>query len=268
MGGRATFSFKHFIVQQDKCGMKVTTDACVFGALVTRWMLEGRNPHRVLDVGTGTSVLSLMMAQRFPAARIDAVEIDLETAVQARQNASQFDNIAVFHADAARFEPPSGERYDAIVCNPPFFSRSRPSATPKLAVAKHDYHLSAETLAKCVSRLLSPSGTFFVMLSARFHLPRREFEFQAARYRLRPIRAVEFADRVGACPHAVGLAFALCPPSRKRGNSRMQTIDSTFNGKSLQAERLHFFDRPGAGWRPLDPQMKSLMSDFYLDKYL
>src|SRR5256885_14986571 len=102
------FQFKQFIIHQDRCAMKVTTDACLFGAWivknVSRSVVSGQSiANNVLDAGTGTGLLSLMYAQKNPDAKIDAIEIDEDSFLQAKENiaASPFtERIHVIHSDA------------------------------------------------------------------------------------------------------------------------------------------------------------------------
>ena len=108
------FRFKQFTIQQDKAAMKVTTDGCLFGAWVAKQI--GEQPMtavKLLDVGTGTGILSLMIAQKNPDCSIDAVEIDNNAYEQANENIISSpwkENIQVFHADIKSFEP--GKKYD------------------------------------------------------------------------------------------------------------------------------------------------------------
>ena len=113
----SVFRFKEFVVDQSGCAMKINTDGVLLGAMAT-----ALHPQRILDVGTGTGVISLMLAQRFPAVVIDAIEIDAKAADTARRNfeASPFSGrISCHPVSLGDFEPRAP--YDLIVSNPPFF---------------------------------------------------------------------------------------------------------------------------------------------------
>ncbi|KAJ8598544.1 hypothetical protein CTAYLR_001351 [Chrysophaeum taylorii] len=252
------FELRHFVVRQDRCGGKVTSDACAFGALATTWM--GNRPSRILDIGTGTGILAMLCAQRFllktttttTTTIIDAVEIDRDAAAQARDNAAAFfPNIKVHCNDALRFAP--SNRYDAIVCNPPFFGATREAATRQRNLARHDTRLPPTGLLDTVSRLLEPRGVFCVLLGARFSEPRRAFCDLALQRGLVLAAAVEFADRPDSPPHVVAMAFT----TRHVGPRRLVVPD-----------RLDFFAEPGVGWRAPTPRLAALMADVYTDKYL
>ena len=113
------FQFKQFKIEQDKCAMKVCTDSCLFGA----WLHVEENVKTILDIGCGTGLLTLMLAQK-SAAKIDAVEIDASAYLQAKQNieSSIFsNNISIFNEDILQFS--AQIKYDLIVCNPPFYQK-------------------------------------------------------------------------------------------------------------------------------------------------
>jgi tRNA1Val (adenine37-N6)-methyltransferase len=117
------FQFKQFIIHQDRCAMKVTTDGCLFGSLSPTLIKEERVIN-VLDIGTGTGLLSLMLAQAKHNAYIDAIEIDKDAFEQACQNVEVSPwggRIKVFHADARDNEFP--HKYDLIISNPPFYEK-------------------------------------------------------------------------------------------------------------------------------------------------
>jgi len=140
--------------------MKVCTDACVFGA----WA-EVAGANRILDIGTGTGLLSLMAAQRNPEARIDGVEIDADACEQTRQNfeASPFhERLKVYHSSIQDFTPDFS--YDAIICNPPFFQNDLKSPDPKVNKAHHAATLNLQELFASVDRLLSAEGQFHLLL--------------------------------------------------------------------------------------------------------
>jgi len=115
------FAFKQFSVQQDKCAMKIGTDSVLLGA----WCPIEKNPFSVLDIGAGTGVLSLMLAQRTNAEQIDALEIDEDAYEQCVENfeASPWsDRLFCFHAGLDEFVEEPEDEYDIIISNPPFYS--------------------------------------------------------------------------------------------------------------------------------------------------
>ena len=157
--GRGYFAFKQFKIWQDRCAMKVTTDACIFGAVV-----QPPSEGRILDIGTGTGLLALMLAQRSNA-RIDAVELDELAAQQARDNVNESpwpEKIKVHQANIISFQ--ASTQYDLVVCNPPFFANQLPSADPRKRQAWHQSTLSLEHLAIAIQRLLADNGQAYVLL--------------------------------------------------------------------------------------------------------
>ena len=158
------FRFKQFEILQDRCAMKVGTDGVLLGA----WASGGT---RILDIGCGTGLIALMMAQRFPAAQVVGIDIDEEACGQARENvtASPFgDRIDVAHC---RLQDYSGEEFDAIVSNPPFFLNSLKNPDSKRAMARHADTLPFRDLWQGVKRLLSENGIFSVVLPSDVKKP-------------------------------------------------------------------------------------------------
>lgn len=154
------FQFKQFTMQQDHCAMKVCTDACVFGA----WA-GTLGAKRILDIGTGTGLLSLMAAQSNKDAHIDAVEIDPEAAEQARENVtgSPFaERIEVHQTPIQDFTPL--HRYDSILINPPFFQSDLRSPDARINQAHHAESLTFSELLTAIARLLGVEGTWHVLL--------------------------------------------------------------------------------------------------------
>lgn len=154
----ATFHFKHFSIHQDNSALKVGTDAMVLGALV-----KELTPTRILDIGTGTGVLSLMMAQKFPGAVIEGIDIDSESLKDCDLNfrtSIWSDRLACQLADFNEFT--SNKCYDLIITNPPFYETSLPGEEPVIANAKH-YLSIAEDLALKAKALLCPEGSFWVI---------------------------------------------------------------------------------------------------------
>ncbi|MFR9523719.1 MAG: methyltransferase [Rikenellaceae bacterium] len=154
------FTFKEFVVHQDKTAMKVGTDGVMLGA----WAAIDPSDDNILDIGTGTALIALMMAQR-SGARVDAVEIDSSSAEQAQENvtASKWSNlIEVHHININDFD--QNFRYDQIVCNPPYFSDSLLPPNSERAVARHTINLSFDELIAAVERLISREGKFSLIL--------------------------------------------------------------------------------------------------------
>lgn len=160
------FQFKQFIVHQDRTAMKVTTDGCLFGAWVGEKVQSKKyEVRRVLDIGTGTGLLSLVLAQKNPSLTIDAIEIDKDAAQQATENieASPFaDRITPIHADAIQFSFP--HKYDVIISNPPFYEKELKGNDIKKNIAHHNEGLLLPELFRIIKENLSPDGSFFILL--------------------------------------------------------------------------------------------------------
>ena len=127
------FKFKSFEVDQEDCAMKINTDGVLLGAIV-----ETDSPKRILDVGTGTGVIALMLAQRFSDAKVDAVEIDELASKRAAYNFNNSlfsDRLNVFHSSFDEIK--SANRYDLIVSNPPFYTNSLHNPDDRKKLARH-----------------------------------------------------------------------------------------------------------------------------------
>lgn len=143
--------------------MKVCTDACLFGALVAD-KIAGKKIPAILDIGTGTGLLSLMLAQQTMAG-IDAVEKDEQAFAQARENFLQSpwkERLTAVHSDITHYTP--GKKYDHIISNPPFFEADLLSPQQNKNAAKHDTALTLPVLLQQVQQLLSPNGSFAILL--------------------------------------------------------------------------------------------------------
>ena len=152
------FQFKTFAVQQDRCAMKVGTDGVLLGA----WAAGGT---RILDVGTGTGLIALMMAQRFASASVTAIDIDEEACLQATANvmASPYsDRIAILHTALQQFDTVTC--FDCIVANPPFFIDGLRNVEARRANARHTDMLSYDDLCRSAARLLTDDGEMSVVL--------------------------------------------------------------------------------------------------------
>lgn len=168
------FKFKQFSLQQDQCAMKIGTDGVLLGA----WAPIDHNPNSVLDIGAGTGILSLMLAQRSFAETIDAIEIDenaYEQCVNNFEDSPWGDRLFCYHASLSEFTEEVDETYDLIVCNPPFFlpPKTRPPLKPSTTVentgesrfiARSQSAMPFEQLLRSVSILLSENGLFTVVI--------------------------------------------------------------------------------------------------------
>jgi len=162
--GKDKFDFKKFSICQDRCAMKVGTDGVLLGA----WAKGG---SRILDIGSGTGLVALMMAQRFSGAHVDAVELDADAAGQARENVenSPFSSSVKVYTDSIQdFCEKQGGRglYDSIVSNPPFFVQSLKNPDSRRTLARHADTLPFSDLVRCAKRLLSEDGVFSLILPA------------------------------------------------------------------------------------------------------
>lgn len=160
------FRFKQFTIYQQHCAMKVTTDACLFGAWVAH-ELVARGPQHLLDIGTGTGLLPLMLAQQLPA-RIEAVEIDAAACAQARQNtanSSWTPNITITEADIRQYIP--AQTFDVIVSNPPFYETDLAGPDNSRNLAHHSTQLTLKELLLFICANLSVAGSFFLLLPFR-----------------------------------------------------------------------------------------------------
>ena len=151
------FTFRQFSVRQDRCAMKVGTDGVLLGA----WADGGA---RILDIGAGTGLISLMMAQRFPDGLIDGVEADIDAAGQAADNAKPFPQVAIHAVRLQDWEP--SEPYDCIVSNPPFFIDSLKNPSRQRSLARHDVDLSFADIVSFAKRWLTETGQLSVILPA------------------------------------------------------------------------------------------------------
>lgn len=154
------FHFKQFSINQERCAMKVSEIACLFGA----WVPIPPDAKRILDIGSGTGLLGLMLAQR-SRALIDCIEIDTEAWKQSLENiqASQFaDRIAVYNLDILQFN--SAHFYDVIVCNPPFFENQLPAIDRQKNLAWHSSALRLSNLLPTTKRLLATRGRLGILL--------------------------------------------------------------------------------------------------------
>lgn len=157
------FQFKQFQIKQEQSAMKIGTDSVLLGA----WTPINNNPKTILDIGAGTGILALMLAQRTNAAQIDALEIDenaYEECVENFENSPWDAQLFCFHAGLDEFVDDPEDEYDLIISNPPFFTESYKSGDLTRDMARFEDALPFEELIDAASLLLSDSGFFSVII--------------------------------------------------------------------------------------------------------
>lgn len=157
------FRFKQFTIEQDRCAMKVGTDGVVLGA----WTPLPETLYSVLDIGTGTGLIALMLAQRSFAEQIDALEIDddaYEQAVGNFENSPWSDRLFCYHAGLDEFVDEIEDEYDLIISNPPFYTDDYHSNDEQRDLARFEMAMPFEDLVEAASIFLSETGIFSVII--------------------------------------------------------------------------------------------------------
>ncbi len=241
------FRFKQFGVDQTGCAMKINTDGVLLGAVAAKD--QSPSPAKILDIGTGTGVIALMLAQRFPHGQIDAIDIDPTAAARAGENfaASAFaSRLQIFHGDFQFFPPlnstnPTANKYDLIVSNPPFFIDALKNPDERKRQARHaDREFFRNLLEKCAHGL-SEGGCLQLILPP---LLATEIEHDAKTtyglYLAAKMNIYSFAQDPRPMRNIISL---------QRGNGAASPVESLV----IYAERGLY-----------SPQYKSLLSDFFL----
>jgi tRNA1Val (adenine37-N6)-methyltransferase len=157
---RNIFRFKQFSVDQSGCAMKINTDGVLLGTMASH-----HQPEKILDIGTGTGVIALMLAQRYSEAKVQAVEIDEQAAATATRNFNRSifnERLTANHISIEDYH--SNEKFDLIVSNPPFFVNDYKNAERKKEIARHASDVFFDNLVKKVAGLLSENGCFWFIL--------------------------------------------------------------------------------------------------------
>ena len=231
------FQFKQFRINQQQSAMKVGTDGVLLGA----WAGVSQ-VSTILDIGTGTGVIALMLAQRSNA-RITAIEIEKNAAGEAAENAANSpwsERVSVLNTSLQDFVKTNPGTFDLIVSNPPFFTNSQKSKCNYLAMAKHNYLLPYGDLVGCSARLLASGGRLAVILPA---LSANEFAKTAETAGLFLIRQTQVRPDSFKRPHRFLMEFAK--------NTGKRTVDSM---------NIHTDD--GSDFTN---EYKNLTRDFYLN---
>lgn len=187
------FQFKEFAVDQSGCAMKVNTDGVLLGV-----MTDAVTPERILDIGTGTGVIALILAQRFPSAIITAVEIDGNAASTAASNfcGSVFNSrLQVFHSSFENyFKENIGNKFDLIVSNPPFFIDSLRSDNALKSIARHTDQLFFETLIRDSALHLNEDGELVLIVPVKLSELIQKLALEFGLYLQKKISIGSFSD--------------------------------------------------------------------------
>lgn len=234
----SSFQFKQFTIQQDKCAMKVGTDGVLLGA----WAPLENNPYSILDIGTGTGVIALMLAQRSSAEQIDALEIDgdaYEQAVDNFENSPWADRLFCYHAGLDEFMDEPEDEYDLIVSNPPFYTEDYKSGEEQRDKARFNDSLPFEDLVEAAALLLSEEGILAVII------PNKEetrFLALARDYDLFPVKITRLKGTPDSEVKRSLLAF-----------SRIETATPYIDEMAIEISRHNY-----------TPEYITLTQDFYL----
>jgi len=215
MGRNNWFQFKQFKIVQEYSAMKVGTDGVLLGA----WVDVSR-AKSILDIGAGTGIISVMMAQRTGAATtITGIEIEKNAAAEATENArkSNWNNrIFIQHIPFQEFAEKCSEQFDLIVSNPPFFANSQKSKNDSLAIARHNHLLPLSDLVKISAKLLAQNGKLAFILPVN---QSREFIQKCSNEKLFVQRLTEVRPNNMKAPHRYLMEFG-----RKKRVAEKETL--------------------------------------------
>lgn len=232
------FQFKEFLINQELSGMKVTTDGCLFGAWVASELKRDGKQPRILDIGTGTGLLALMIAQ-VSTGYIDAVEINQSAFEEASNNFKQSkwgDSLKCWHSAIQDFEE---DVYDFIVSNPPFFNLNQLGSKQDKNQAIHTISLSENELLENVRRLLKPNGEFFLLY------PEREMR-----------SFIEKSEKMGVYPRELVQV-------RNQGNQHVFRIMARFGQTEARPIQSELIIRDAEG--KYTSEFWLLLQDYYLE---
>ena len=233
------FHFKLFTIQQEHAAMKVGTDGVLLGA----WASLPGPGSRVLDVGTGTGLIALMLAQRTKNVMIDALEIDHASAGQAKEN---FENspwngkLRCLPISFQRYASQSANSYDLVISNPPYFSDSTLTPSMELNLARHDHSLSLEDLLKGSLSLMKPTGKISLVLPVQKEAQLREL---IAEHNLFCNRLTRVKPTPGKAANRI-----LIECSHMDGNTHTDEL-------TIETEQRHVYSE----------KFKDLVNEFYLE---
>lgn len=216
------FRFKQFAIRQQKSAMKVGTDGVLLGAWATI-----NDSLRILDIGTGTGLIALMVAQRTRDTQIDALEIDEPSYNEAKQNIENSpwrEQVKVYHSSLQSYSEHSITKYSTIISNPPFFNAGTHSPTLNRKKARHTTQLPFEDLLSCSKKMLSQDGIMALILP---YIEGKSFITLAEKFHLYPQRKTEFLSKEGNTPERLLLELSF----QKKGMVEDELIHYDDNGE-------------------------------------
>lgn len=234
----STFAFKQFSIDQEEVSMKVGVDGVLLGA----WVQMPDNVATVLDIGTGTGLIALMLAQRYVQAKIQAVELDKKAAEVAQRNVTASpwsDRIEVICADVADYLTEQVQQYDVIVSNPPYYTKGYPVDDTGRKLARDTESLPHAILATLMCRRLHPNGISAVILPVQEGERFIQLMEQAGAYLIRHTRLI---TKKGKPEKRSLLAFSL-------------------TAQPLIEDTLYMYSENGEGF---SEAYRALTKDFYL----
>ena len=233
------FSFKQFTIHQDRCAMKVGTDGVLLGVLAPTI-----DSGRILDIGTGTGLVGIMLSQRCPQAMVTGVELDANAAKQAEENATSTGwKIKIINKSIQDFSSQCDEKFDLIVSNPPYFINSLKAPEKNRNTARHTDELSFEELIESAEKLLSEEGKFSVIIP---YSEEENFIGIANKRNLIAESSVRIIPKVGKDPKRSVITFCKC---KNKINCNINVTELV-----IEKEERHCYS----------DEFKKLTADFYL----
>lgn len=233
------FSFKQFTIHQDRCAMKVGTDGVLLGVLAPTI-----DSGRILDIGTGTGLVGIMLSQRCPQAMVTGVELDANAAKQAEENATSTGwKIKIINKSIQDFSSQCEEKFDLIVSNPPYFINSLKAPEKNRNTARHTDELSFEELIESAEKLLSEEGKFSVIIP---YSEEENFIGIANKRNLIAESSVRIIPKVGKDPKRSVITFCRC---KNKINCNINVTELV-----IEKEERHCYS----------DEFKKLTADFYL----
>lgn len=233
------FSFKQFTIHQDRCAMKVGTDGVLLGVLAPTI-----DSGRILDIGTGTGLVGIMLSQRCSQAMVTGVELDANAAKQAEENATSTGwKIKIINKSIQDFSSQCEEKFDLIVSNPPYFINSLKAPEKNRNTARHTDELSFEELIESAEKLLSEEGKFSVIIP---YSEEENFIGIANKRNLIAESSVRIIPKVGKDPKRSVITFCKC---KNKINCNINVTELV-----IEKEERHCYS----------DEFKKLTADFYL----